>query len=125
VEAVPLYGRTDTAIDAEAREKECEYLLFLEVTQKKRGGGFGRTMRIVGTATSIASGEGSNLFTILSHTNKPHDELTFTYRVLNVKERNVKLANTVRAKARKAGQDLLGPQIEKAAIAIGSGLKQN
>src|SRR6185437_14509722 len=41
VEAVPIQATVLNQIEAEAREKECDFLVYTTVTHKKGGGGFG------------------------------------------------------------------------------------
>ncbi|HET7288331.1 MAG TPA: hypothetical protein VFI71_12710, partial [Pyrinomonadaceae bacterium] len=55
VEAVPIEA-TGAAIQAEAQQKECDYVVFATVSHKKGGGGFGSSM--LGSVSSVASSVG-------------------------------------------------------------------
>ena len=46
LDVVPLNGRLPAQIIAEAKEKQCDYILFTSVTQKKGSGGFGGLMKM-------------------------------------------------------------------------------
>ena len=41
VEIVPLEAKLPSAIEAEAEEKDCDFVLYATVSHKKGGGGFG------------------------------------------------------------------------------------
>src|SRR5262249_2851530 len=55
IEAVPIEA-TGAAIQAEAQQKECDYVVYANVSHKKGGGGFGSMLG--NSASSIASGVG-------------------------------------------------------------------
>ncbi len=48
LEIVPLTGRIPAQIVAEAKEKQCDYILFTSVMQKRGSGGFGGLMKMAG-----------------------------------------------------------------------------
>ena len=131
VEVVPLNAASAT----EARQKDCDYMLSVSMTVKKGGGGsmFGRTIgNIAGSAAGVIPGGSTagsaaarsatiagvyTAATIAGNT-KAKDELTLDYRIDRTDSPNTVLADTAKAKAKSDGEDILTPQVEKAAQAI-------
>jgi hypothetical protein len=131
VEVVTL----NAASAEEARQKQCDYMLSVSMTVKKGGGGsmFGRTMgNIAGSAAghipggSTAGSAAARSATIagvytaatIAGNTKAKDELTLDYRVDYTDRPSTLLADTAKAKAKADGEDILTPQVEKAAQAI-------
>ena len=65
VEITPLEARVPREVELEARQKECDYVLYTGVAQKKGGGGgFGgflkKAIPVVDPASSMSAGSGSS-----------------------------------------------------------------
>lgn len=134
VEIVPLESKLASAMEAEAKEKNCAFVLYATISHKKGGsGGFGMfktiapaltmVVPVVGiaggmagavassaasTAVSTAAGATSNV--------KAKDELTLDIKLQN--GATVALTKQYKAKAKSGGEDLISPMIEQAAQAI-------
>jgi hypothetical protein len=133
VELVQLEAKLPSAIDAEAKSKECDYVIYANVSHKKGGGGgmFGKMLgNIAGSAVSSV-GYGSTAGAIASHTAstaiytaanaagnvKAKDELTLDIKV-NSASGATALVKQYKAKAKSDGEDIISPIIEQAAQAI-------
>jgi hypothetical protein len=126
VEAVQLSTATP---EAEARQKECDYILYASVTQKRGGGGmFGKMVAmgaltvvgavVPGVGTMIATQVGSIVLQQqMGKAAKAKDEFTFDYKVANLNDVVLSQAVT-KAKAKKDGEDVLSPQIQQASKTI-------
>lgn len=128
VEIVPLEAKLQSAIDAEAKEKECDYVLYATVSHKKGGGGFGMFSKIApvmgnvvpmagmgNTAGQVAS---TAVYTAASAAGniKPKDELTLDIKLQNGS--TAALTKQFKTKAKSAGEDIISPIVEQAAQAI-------
>lgn len=133
VEVVTL----NSASASEARQKQCDYMLSVSMTVKKGGGGsmFGRAIgNIAGsaaghipggsTAGSAAARSGTITAVTVAGNIKAKDELTLDYRVDRADSPNTVLAETAKAKAKSDGEDILTPQVDKAAQAILAAIKK-
>lgn len=127
VEVVTLSAASAT----EARQKQCDYMLFVSMTVKKGGGGsmFGRSIgniagaaagRIPGGSTAARSATVAGVYTAatIAGNTKAKDELSLEYRIDRTDSPNTVLADTAKAKAKSDGEDILTPQVEKASQAI-------
>jgi hypothetical protein len=133
VELVQLEAKLPSAIDQEAKSKECDYVIYANVSHKKGGGGFGFGKALGSIAGSAIStvGYGSTAGAIASHTAstviytaasaagrvKAKDELTLDIKV-NTTGGATTLAKQYKAKAKSDGEDIISPIIEQAAQAI-------
>jgi hypothetical protein len=134
VELVALDARLPSQALEEARQSNCDYVLYASLTQKKGGGGmFGRALgNIAGSAIGRLPG-GSNageaaarsaaitgVYTIadISGSIKSKDELTLEYKLESTDAVRPGLASTAKAKAKSDGEDVLTPIVEKAAQAV-------
>ncbi|MBS1797526.1 MAG: hypothetical protein JSS81_27125 [Acidobacteria bacterium] len=132
VEIVPLEAKLQSAVDAEAQEKQCDYVLNATVSHKKGGGGFGmfgKIAPVLGTVVPMA-GMGSTAGQVAgqvatqaiysaasaSSSIKPKDELTLDIVLKN--GANAALTKQFKAKAKSAGEDIISPLVEQAAQAI-------
>ena len=132
VEIVPLEAKLAQSIDAEAKQKDCAFVLYATVSHKKGGGsgGFGKmfaqvapmlsmVVPMAGVAGAIA---GSVAWTAaMSAANassnvKPKDEITLDLKLQNGAA--VALTKQYKAKAKSGGEDILTPMIEQAAQEI-------
>ncbi len=127
VEAV-LIEATGAAIQAEAQQKQCDYIVFANVSHKKGGGGFGSmlsstvgqvasnvgygsgTAAVVATNTVVAATVAQNI--------KSKDELTLDVRLERPTSQTPSFAQTFKGKAKSAGEDIITPLSQQAAQAI-------
>jgi hypothetical protein len=131
VEVVTLSAASAT----EARQKQCDYMLFVSMTVKKGGGGsmFGRSIgNIAGAAAghipggSTAGSAAARSATVagvytaatIAGNTKAKDELSLEYRVDRTDSPNTVLTDAAKVKAKTDGADILTPQVEKASQAI-------
>ncbi len=131
----------NAASASEARQKECDFMLSISMTVKKGGGGsmFGRAIgNIAGSAAghipggSTAGSAAARSATIagvytaatIAGNIKAKDELTLEYRVDRTDSPNTVLADSAKAKAKSDGEDILTPQVDKAAQAILAAVKK-
>jgi len=132
VEIVPLEAKLASAIEAEAKEKECDYVLYATVSHKKGGGGFGMFSKVAPVLGSVVpmAGMGSTAGAVAgqvastaiytagsaSANVKPKDELTLDIKLQNGSTQT--LAKQFKTKAKSAGEDIISPIVEQAATAI-------
>ena len=132
IEVTPLASHLPAQIEAEAKQKECDFILYSTVTQKQGGGGFGSFMRkaapvaavagVAATPSSTAGVLAESVATTAVYTAadvassvKAKDEITFEYKLFPTGSATPRLANTAKAKAKTDGEDVLSPLIEQAA----------
>ena len=131
VEIVPLEAKLAQAVEAEAKQKECAFVLYATVSHKKGGGGgFGKMFASVapmltmvvpmaGVAGAVAGSVASTAISTAagaSQNVKPKDEITLDIKLQN--GANVALAKQYKGKAKSGGEDIISPMIEQAAQAI-------
>lgn len=128
VEIVPFEAKLESAINAEAKEKECDYVLYATVSHKKGGGGFGFGKALGAVVQQTGGGSWGNTAantagrvatqSIIAATSnvKPKDELTLEIRLQNGS--TVVLTKEFKQKAKSAGEDIISPVVEQAAQAI-------
>jgi hypothetical protein len=135
LEVVTLDARLASAIDAEAAQKECDFVLYANVSHKKGGGGgfggmFGSTLgSAVGrvglggfgnTAANVAGQVATQAIvtaSTMSSNVKSKDEITLEVK-LNKSGGAAAMANTYKAKAKSNGEDIISNVVEQAAQAI-------
>jgi hypothetical protein len=136
VELIALEAKLPSAIDAEAKSKECDYVIYANVSHKKGGGGggmFGKMLgNVAGSAISrVGYGSGNiaghvagqvaseAVYTAasMSQNVKSKDELTLDIKV-NSTSGAAALAKQYKQKAKGDGDDIITPVIEQAAQAI-------
>lgn len=127
VEAVPIQATVLNQIEAEARQKECDFLVYTTVTHKKGGGGFGSVFG--GTAAQIAGntiGYGSTAAAIAANAAtsavvadvKAKDELTVDVRLEKPGAGYPAFSKQFKGKAKSAGEDIVTPPTTQAAQAL-------
>lgn len=128
VEAVPIQATVLNQIEAEARQKECDYLVYTAVSLKKGGGGlggmFGSTAAQVAAAT-VPYG-GSTTAAIATNTAasvvvadiKARDELTVDVRLEKPGAGYPAFSKQYKGKAKAAGEDIVTPPSTQAAQGI-------
>lgn len=140
VEIVEIEALLPKAAVAEAKEKGCAYMLNVAVSQKKGGGGFGMFKMIAPVISNVVpmagmtggiAGQvaGSIAQTAISSaanmasTTKSKDQFTFDYSLVSTETNAVKVGNSVKAKAKSDGEDVLTPMVEAMAEAVSQAVK--
>ena len=139
IEAVPLAALLPAQAAEEAQQKQCDYVLYTSLSQKKTGGmglfktaqsmagmmpvlGMaGRAGAIVGqavaqTALNAASQVASGV--------KAKSEISFEYQLIVPGSTSALVANSDKTKAQSDGQDVITPMVERAATAITGALSK-
>ncbi len=130
IEVVAIDAKVDAAILAEARSKECDYVITGTVSHKKGGGGFGMFSKVIAPAVgatgightgSVAGNIAGQVAThaIVSAGQaaanlKAKDEITFEVRMAKVGGSDV-FAQTYKAKAKSDGDDVITQTVKQAA----------
>jgi hypothetical protein len=139
VEPVALVGSTPGEIEADARGKRCDQILYTDVERKHGAGGFlSKLAPLAGVLPSIAGaggggggGSGSGVAGVIAQvaTNaaanaatssmiKRGDNITLDYRFLPVSGGAPIKSETLHAKADADGQDVLSPLVAQLAQAV-------
>ena len=125
VEAVPI-DATGAAVQAEAQQKECDYVVFANVSHKKGGGGFGSMLGNSastiagnigyghGTAAAVAANTSS---VVVAQSIKAKDEMTLDVRLERPGSTTPSFAQQFKGKAKSAGEDIITPLVQQAAQA--------
>jgi hypothetical protein len=125
-EIVPLMAMLPSQIDAEAKSKDCDYVLYSTTSQKLGGGGFG-ALKKFGAMSSMIPGVGMATGTMtgvmvgaasVAGTVKAKGVVTFEYKLMAPGSTSALIANSDNLKAKADGEDVISPLIEKAATAI-------
>lgn len=142
LEVVTLDAKLASAVDAEAKEKQCDFVIYANVAHKKGGGGgfggmFGKSLGMAvgsvgiggmgNTAANIAGQVATQAIvtaTSMSSNVKSKDELTLDIRVNKIGAADV-LAQQYKAKAKSNGDDIISQVIEQAAQAIVNAVGSN
>ena len=134
-EIVPLSAMLSSQIDAEAKAKECDYVLFSTISQKLGGGGAANFLKKAGPMTSMipvvgmaggvsgavagaVTGTAVSSAANVASTVKAKSEITLEYKLMIPGNDVPVLANTEKAKAKEDGEDIISPLMEQAATAI-------
>jgi hypothetical protein len=135
LEVVNLDAKLASAIDAEAKEKQCDFVIYATVSHKKGGGGgfggmFGQSLGMAvgrvgigglgNTAANVAGQVATQAIvtaTSMSANVKSKDELILDIRVNKPGAADV-LTQQFKAKAKSNGDDIISQVIEPAAQAI-------
>jgi hypothetical protein len=136
VQVVPLDAMLTVQAQAEAAQKECDFIVASGITQKKDSAGgrigfikgaasmssaipiLGAAHGAVGAVTGAATGAALNGAAGAASYVKAKNEITFDYKLVSVKTGSEVLAGTPKAKAQQDGEDVIAPLIEQAAAAI-------
>ena len=134
VEIIALETKLPSAIMNEAKNKECDFVVFTNVSHKKGGNGFGAFSKIIAPAVGAAGightgSTAGNIAgqiatqTVVSAGNvagsvKAKDELAIEIKLQKVSVNTVVLAKQYKTKAKSDGEDIISPLIEQAAEAI-------
>ncbi|MEQ1606507.1 MAG: hypothetical protein ABL999_16725 [Pyrinomonadaceae bacterium] len=134
IEIVPLEAKLAAALTGEAKEKECDFVLYASAAHKKGGGGgfgFGKMLGQVVSQTgightgSVAGNIAGQVATTaivtatsMSGNVKSKDELTLDLKVQSPVDNTSPLARQFKAKAKSDGDDIISTVVEQAAQAI-------
>lgn len=136
VELVQLEAKLPAQVEAEARQKECDFVVYATVSHKKGGGGgfggmfskviaptvgqvgYGNTGSTAGNvAASAATTTVINAGSVSANV-KQKDELTLEVRLQAPGEAAPAVAKQFKSKAKSAGEDIISPAVEQAAELI-------
>jgi hypothetical protein len=127
VEAVVIEA-TGAAIQAEAQQKQCDYVVFANVSHKKGGGGFGSMLSSsvgqiasnvgYGSGTAAAIATNTVVAATVAQNIKAKDELTLDVRLERPGSTTPSFAQGFKGKAKSAGEDIITPVSQQAAQAI-------
>lgn len=135
IEIVTLDAKLTSAIDSEAKQKECDLVLYTTASHKKGGGGgfggmfgsafgsaiastgIGHTGSTVGNIAGQVATQAVVSATSVSSKIKSKDELTLDVK-LNRSTGESALAKTIKVKAKGNGDDIISAAVEQAAQAI-------
>lgn len=135
VEVVSLESRLPQALAEEAKEKGCFFVLQTVVQQKKGGGGFAAFKSVAPVLSSVVPMAGvtgstagivagtiaqTAIYTAanIASTTKAKDQFTFDYNLISTDDNSIKVKNSMKAKAKADGEDILSPMVEKMAEAV-------
>jgi hypothetical protein len=131
VEVVRIEATMPFGIDAEAKRKECDFLIYANVSHKKGGGGgFGG---MLGKVSSAVAKTGSGVYAggdeqggagagatsaSVSASVKSKDELTLDLKMQSPTGASPDTERQFKAKARSAGEDIISSVVEQAAQVV-------
>jgi len=147
VEITGLDSRLPIQAQAEAQQKQCDYVLFSNVAVKHAGGGFGSFMKKAGpmgsmipmagmaggmggaiasqaasvamqTAAQASQQSAMNQLAGFNGQIKSKDDVTVDYQLYPTGQPTIKLQNTLKGKAKSDGEDVMTPLIQQAANTI-------
>lgn len=133
IELIHLEARLASAIDAEAAQKECDFILHTTVSHKKGGGGFGmfgsavaqsigrvgigQTGSRVGNAVGQVAAQTIVAAGAMSANVKSKDEITLDIKLQQAGGTAV-ISKQFKAKAKSDGEDIITTVVEQAAQAV-------
>ena len=133
LEIVVLETKLPSAVDAEAKQKECDMVLYANVAHKKGGGGFGMFKAVApvlssvvpmagmaGVAGAVAGSVASSAIITAANVSgnvRAKDELTLEVKLNKIDGSNA-LTKQVKAKAKSNGDDIISAAVEQAAQAV-------
>ena len=132
LDIVPMNAMLPMQIEAEAKEKACDYVLYSSVTHKKSGGmSFLKAASLASSLTPIGAMAGATRAATaaagtaaaaqaaaVSSAVKAKTEYTLTYKLLSAANSTPVLTNAISAKAKSDGEDVITPLMKQAATAI-------
>ncbi|HLM62570.1 MAG TPA: hypothetical protein VK308_17340 [Pyrinomonadaceae bacterium] len=131
VELVSIEAKLPSAVNAEAKQKSCDFVIYATVSHKKGGGGFGKMLGKIAPVivneipvtssveanTAINAGRQA-IYTAgdAAQNVKSKDELTLE---INLQSGGTSvLSNKFKSKAKSDGEDIISPLVEQVAQAI-------
>ncbi|MBS1853125.1 MAG: hypothetical protein JST79_19670 [Acidobacteria bacterium] len=143
IEIAALDSHLPMQIQAEAQQKECDYVLFSEVSVKHGGGGFGKFMKMgsmaanmtpVGamghmsgamaasaaaqTAAALAQQQAMSQLAGFNGQIKSKDEVTVGYHLYPTGQAQPRLESSLKGKAQSDGEDVLTPMLQQTANSV-------
>lgn len=135
VELVLIEAKLASAIEAEVKEKNIDYLVSAVVSHKKGSGGFGmfgkiapvlgQVAPIAGVGGSVAGQIAGSVATTaimtaasMSQNVKAKDSIELNVSVQKAGDKSIVLSKQLKAKAKSNGEDIITPLIEQSAQAI-------
>jgi hypothetical protein len=130
---VPIDARLASQAIEEARQKQCNQVLMTSIEVKRHdGSGWGRALgraagsaayyggyaTAAGAAARTAAYAGAQAISAMAETTKAKDELTLEYRFGSIDAVSRMTPKVEKAKAKRDGEDLLTPLVEKASEAV-------
>jgi hypothetical protein len=140
VEVIPITSMIPMQVEAEAKQHDCDYLLYNTFVQKQKGGAAaflrkagalapmmsmipmagGLGGAIAGAAAGGAMGAAGNLASLV----KAKDQWTLTYKLVAQKNASPVLTNSNQATPRNDGEDVVKGLIDQEAISVINQLTQ-
>jgi hypothetical protein len=136
VELIVIEAKLPSAIEAEAKEKAVDYLIFATVSHKKGGGGFGGMFGAVapvlgqvapmagigGSVAGAVAGQVAATVVItaasMSQNVKAKDSVELNISMQKAIDKSAVFTKQLKAKAKSNGEDIITPLIEQSAQAI-------
>ena len=132
IELIPLDAKLSSAIENEAKQKECDYVLYAQVSHKKGGGGggfggmFGKVVaptigRVSGMTGSVAGQVAANTAITagtMAENVKSKDEITLDVKMNAPGNSSPVLTKQAKVKAKSDGEDIISQAVEQIAQAI-------
>jgi hypothetical protein len=123
VEVVQLQA-SGAAIQTEAQQKQCDYVIYANVAHKKGGGGFGSMLSssVGKVASNVGYGSGTAAVVAantvaaatVAQNIKAKDEVTLDVRLEKPGSTTPSFAQTYKGKAKSAGEDIITPLCSQA-----------
>ncbi len=135
-EIVSLSALLSSQIDAEAKVKECDYVLYSTISEKMGGGGAAGFLKRASPMASmiplagiagggagavggaVAGTAAAGAASSVANTVRAKSEVTFDYKLMVPGSDTPVLANSEKAKAKEDGEDIISPMVERTATAI-------
>lgn len=136
IELVPLSAKLSSAIENEAKQKECDYVLYANASHKKGGGGgfggmfgqaiasgigqtgIGHTGSTIGNVAGQIATQSIVSAGAMSANVKSKDEITLDVKMNQPGNASAVLTKQAKAKAKSNGEDIITPVVEQIAQAI-------
>lgn len=136
IELIPLSAKLSSAIESEAKQKECDYVLYANASHKKGGGGgfggmfgqaiatgigqtgIGATGSTVGNVIGQVATQSIVTAGTMSANVKSKDEITLDVKMNQPGNAAAVLTKQAKAKAKSNGEDIISPVVEQVAQAI-------
>jgi hypothetical protein len=132
LEVVLIEARLPSQIDAEAKQKECDFVIYTNVEHKKGGSKFGAFAPALSHVASLGGYSGNTAGAVagqvastmiitaanVSANVKAKDQLTLDMKLQTPGNAAAVIEKQYKAKAQSNGEDIISPVIEQAAQAI-------
>lgn len=144
IEIAALDSRVPMQIQAEAQQKQCDYILLSSVTVKHASSSFGKFVKMSSIAATVtpmgmmtksmsgaiasqaaaqaaamtAQQQAMNQLTHFNGQIKSKDDVTVNYQLFPTGANQPKLENSLKGRAKADGEDVLTPLIQQAATSI-------